>query len=157
MRVASQAFCHVTFVTTGSRASSSIADPSAEYDNPLLQFLVFIMSILIQQDMSAANFNSTTNPSASSGKASNSATSATSQHHSEQQQEQQNIKPQPDEWNSTKGGCVSGALPVAVEVEAAAAYALQLDEVRRALRAARFRNTRLSWDLAETRRQYEAR
>ena len=40
---------------------------------------------------------------------------------------------------------------------AAAAYEAQLESMRQALRASKFRNTKLSWELSETRRKYESR
>ncbi len=45
----------------------------------------------------------------------------------------------------------------ALAAEAAAAYGAQLEEQEKALRAARFKNTKLAWELGETRRKYEAR
>lgn len=45
----------------------------------------------------------------------------------------------------------------ALAAEAASAYGAQLEEQEKALRAARFKNTKLAWELGETRRKYEAR
>ncbi|GLC54697.1 hypothetical protein PLESTB_000896500 [Pleodorina starrii] len=127
----------------GSPPSSSAE--GEEDANPLLQFLVFMMGAFIQQQEDNNNHNYHNNDH-------NHHNNHNNDHNDDNGQDRDQDRDQPRP--SVDGSAL--ARP-GDEAAAAAAFSSQLDEARRALRAARFRSTKLAWELAETRRQYEAR